>query len=65
MASKKRVFWPPVMAVAGPPATDHDEMPPFCAVTVEPFRPNEMPFEFEKVTALRLFEVVPAETLKL
>jgi hypothetical protein len=30
------------------------------AVIVEPLRPNEMLFEFEKVTALKLFEVVPA-----
>jgi hypothetical protein len=35
------------------------------AVTTEPFRPNEIPLLFEKVTALRLFEVVPAEILKL
>ena len=35
------------------------------AVIVEPFRPKEIPFEFENVTALRLFEVVPAEMLKL
>jgi hypothetical protein len=33
------------------------------AVSVEPLIPNDTPFAFEKVTALRLFEVVPAETL--
>jgi hypothetical protein len=35
------------------------------AVIVEPLRPNETLFEFEKTIALRLFDVVPALTLIL
>ena len=31
------------------------------AVMTDPFRPNETPLRFEKVTADRLFDVVPAE----
>src|SRR5579863_6689725 len=38
-------------------------MPPFFTVTVEPFRPKEKPLLLEKTTLVRLFDVVPAETL--
>jgi hypothetical protein len=34
-------------------------------VSVEPFKPNETPFEFEKVIALRFWLVVPAEKFTL
>src|SRR5580698_6678570 len=55
-----------MLTFARPAATD--------AVTTEPFRPNDTPllfekvteetlFEFESVNAVRLFEVVPAERL--
>src|SRR5437870_2702966 len=43
----------------------HELPTPTEAVNVLPFRPKETPFEFEKVMALRLFDVVPADTLIL
>ena len=59
---KKRVFCPPVRAVAGPPF-DQDDIPPFCAVMVDPLRPKEIPLLFEKTMAVKFWLVEPADTL--
>lgn len=48
---------PAATAGAPPPPAAFTE-----AVTVDPFNPNVMPFEFEKVIAERLLLVVPADT---
>lgn len=47
-------------AAIAPGAVD---IPPTDAVIVDPFNPNEIPFEFENVTAVKLLDVVPAEML--
>jgi hypothetical protein len=41
----------------------NERAPSWEAVTVEPSNPKLTPLALEKVTALRLFEVVPAERL--